>query len=219
MRSCRSVPNVHSRLKRRVPPFPKRNAFRHAREKNGTSTAARIFPSSQFQSPAKPDSAKASANRLFFFPFLTTKADDIAPASSPSASPQPDLPSPAFLSSPTAMDHGRDPCPYVILNDFGGAFAMGVRVKASFRSLLLPSPHLGITTCCHRRKTAKHHSETDRLTVGLHTGYWRNHLARHQGLPKLSLRRAPHRRHHRRQDAGARPGRQLWCLGRSLLDL
>lgn len=24
------------------------------------------------------------------------------------------------------MDHGRDPCPYVILNDFGGAFCMGV---------------------------------------------------------------------------------------------
>lgn len=26
-----------------------------------------------------------------------------------------------------AMDHGRDPCPWVILNDFGGAFSMGVR--------------------------------------------------------------------------------------------
>lgn len=25
------------------------------------------------------------------------------------------------------MDHGRDPCPWVILNDFGGAFCMGVR--------------------------------------------------------------------------------------------
>lgn len=24
------------------------------------------------------------------------------------------------------MDHTRDPCPWVILNDFGGAFAMGV---------------------------------------------------------------------------------------------
>ncbi|KAL0943582.1 mitochondrial import inner membrane translocase subunit [Colletotrichum truncatum] len=24
-----------------------------------------------------------------------------------------------------SMDHGRDPCPWVILNDFGGAFAMG----------------------------------------------------------------------------------------------
>ncbi|ODN73161.1 hypothetical protein L202_07727 [Cryptococcus amylolentus CBS 6039] len=25
----------------------------------------------------------------------------------------------------STADHGRDPCPYVILNDFGGAFAMG----------------------------------------------------------------------------------------------
>ncbi|AAW45378.1 mitochondrial import inner membrane translocase subunit [Cryptococcus gattii Ru294] len=25
----------------------------------------------------------------------------------------------------SAADHGRDPCPYVILNDFGGAFSMG----------------------------------------------------------------------------------------------
>lgn len=24
------------------------------------------------------------------------------------------------------VDHTRDPCPWVILNDFGGAFAMGV---------------------------------------------------------------------------------------------
>lgn len=24
------------------------------------------------------------------------------------------------------MDHTRDPCPWVILNDFGGAFSMGV---------------------------------------------------------------------------------------------
>lgn len=31
------------------------------------------------------------------------------------------------------MDHGRDPCPWVILNDFGGAFCMGV----SFSSLPL----------------------------------------------------------------------------------
>lgn len=25
------------------------------------------------------------------------------------------------------MDHTRDPCPWVALNDFGGAFCMGVR--------------------------------------------------------------------------------------------
>jgi hypothetical protein len=24
------------------------------------------------------------------------------------------------------MDHTRDPCPWVVLNDFGGAFCMGV---------------------------------------------------------------------------------------------
>jgi hypothetical protein len=24
------------------------------------------------------------------------------------------------------MDHSRDPCPWVIINDFGGAFSMGV---------------------------------------------------------------------------------------------
>lgn len=29
---------------------------------------------------------------------------------------------------PTAtMNHERDPCPWVVLNDFGGAFCMGVR--------------------------------------------------------------------------------------------
>ena len=26
------------------------------------------------------------------------------------------------------MDHSRDPCPWVALNDFGGAFCMGVRM-------------------------------------------------------------------------------------------
>jgi hypothetical protein len=29
------------------------------------------------------------------------------------------------------MDHSRDPCPWVILNDFGGAFSMGVRSSFS----------------------------------------------------------------------------------------
>lgn len=37
------------------------------------------------------------------------------------------------------MDHTRDPCPWVILNDFGGAFCMGVR---------LPTP-LAINACTH----------------------------------------------------------------------
>lgn len=26
-------------------------------------------------------------------------------------------------------DHSRDPCPIVILSDFGGAFSMGVSIK------------------------------------------------------------------------------------------
>ena len=30
------------------------------------------------------------------------------------------------LSSPHTMDHSRDPCPWVALSDFGGAFCMGV---------------------------------------------------------------------------------------------
>lgn len=29
------------------------------------------------------------------------------------------------------QDHTRDPCPWVILNDFGGAFAMGVMSLSS----------------------------------------------------------------------------------------
>jgi hypothetical protein len=31
------------------------------------------------------------------------------------------------------MDHGRDPCPWVILNDFGGAFCMGVSLALHAR--------------------------------------------------------------------------------------
>lgn len=37
-----------------------------------------------------------------------------------------------FFSTQSAMDHTRDPCPWVILNDFGGAFAMGVRAPFRF---------------------------------------------------------------------------------------
>lgn len=36
-----------------------------------------------------------------------------------------------FIAVPQSkMDHSRDPCPWVILNDFGGAFAMGVCANA-----------------------------------------------------------------------------------------
>ena len=40
------------------------------------------------------------------------------------------------------MDHGRDPCPYVILNDFGGAFCMGVSLWKPNRSFGLAPPGL-----------------------------------------------------------------------------
>lgn len=36
------------------------------------------------------------------------------------------------------MDHGRDPCPWVILNDFGGAFCMGVRFSLCCRCVVAP---------------------------------------------------------------------------------
>jgi hypothetical protein len=29
------------------------------------------------------------------------------------------------------MDHSRDPCPWVALSDFGGAFCMGVRLLST----------------------------------------------------------------------------------------
>lgn len=41
------------------------------------------------------------------------------------------------------MDHTRDPCPWVILNDFGGAFCMGVCIPYPIRDISLntaPSP-------------------------------------------------------------------------------
>ena len=37
--------------------------------------------------------------------------------------------------SHSKMDHSRDPCPWVILNDFGGAFAMGVGTSSPLRFL------------------------------------------------------------------------------------
>jgi hypothetical protein len=48
------------------------------------------------------------------------------------------------------MDHSRDPCPWVILNDFGGAFAMGVRAHASELSALANSTS-GCWWCCMAR--------------------------------------------------------------------
>lgn len=53
------------------------------------------------------------------------------------------------------MDHTRDPCPWVILNDFGGAFSMGVCPPQSSLVLLLLLPLLllpseEILTCARR---------------------------------------------------------------------
>lgn len=63
-----------------------------------------------------------------------------------------------------SMDHTRDPCPWVILNDFGGAFAMGVRLN---HPLFLRAQH--------------QHQE---LANALLTGNRRHDLARHQGIPQ-----------------------------------
>lgn len=49
-----------------------------------------------------------------------------SPSLLPSALP-PSFPRNSVLStSNRTMDHSRDPCPWVIINDFGGAFSMGV---------------------------------------------------------------------------------------------
>ena len=40
------------------------------------------------------------------------------------------------------MDHGRDPCPWVILNDFGGAFCMGVSLAFDTRARIHYSDEL-----------------------------------------------------------------------------
>jgi hypothetical protein len=45
------------------------------------------------------------------------------------------------------MDHSRDPCPWVILNDFGGAFAMGVSVSAHICSPHMLTKHPGSRWC------------------------------------------------------------------------
>ena len=69
----------------------------------------------------------------------------------------------------TMQDHTRDPCPWVILNDFGGAFSMGVILASS--SLLCFQLEFG----------------NDLLQIVCR---WRN-MAWHQRLPELSLGIAP----------------------------
>lgn len=63
------------------------------------------------------------------------------------------------LSSPHTMDHSRDPCPWVALSDFGGAFCMGVclpmntstPIRIDFGSLINPGCGLGYRWCCLAR--------------------------------------------------------------------
>ncbi|KAI9428388.1 mitochondrial import inner membrane translocase subunit Tim17/22 [Lactarius indigo] len=45
-------------------------------------------------------------------------------------------------------DHTRDPCPWVILNDFGGAFAMGCRARNSPRGERLAGSISTIKSSC-----------------------------------------------------------------------
>ena len=103
-------------------------------------------------------------------------------------------------SSISNMDHSRDPCPWVALSDFGGAFCMGVsrlHILPKFIALLPnlffqtpPSPQPTLIP----RKVAK----KTRLL-----GYRRCSLARCQGLQKLSLWRTTNRRSHSHQSSCA----------------
>lgn len=47
------------------------------------------------------------------------------------------------------MDHTRDPCPWVILNDFGGAFCMGVCLLEPIVDI-----HFDTSACEARRRRA-----------------------------------------------------------------
>ena len=68
--------------------------------------------------------------------------------------------------TPFTMDHTRDPCPWVILNDFGGAFAMGVCIP-----MVLPQCYNQLITPCYRLSvgqygTASRVSATARMANG-----------------------------------------------------
>lgn len=107
-----------------------------------------------------------------------------------------------------------------------GSFSMTLAVPLPWvyvdRSLSPSPPHWSIGRPSSLRASSMPEctvyielQQTDHFII---TGHRWNHLARHQGFPKLSLRRASNRCHHRRQDASACLGRQLWCLGWSLLN-
>ena len=95
------------------------------------------------------------------------------------------------------MDHSQDPCPWMILSNFGGAFSMGV--KAPFSLLLLYQSSL---------------TETATLV-----GYRWSRLARCKGLPKLSPRRTTHRGHHRDQSTRTSRRGEFCSMGWAFRDV
>lgn len=89
------------------------------------------------------------------------------------------------------LDHSRDPCPWVALSDFGGAFCMGVCQPITI------------------------HTPSNRAILTIFaTGNRRSSLARHQRLPQLTLQRTHDRLHHCHQSARSGARRQLRRLGR-----
>ena len=98
-------------------------------------------------------------------------------------------------SATLKMDHSQDPCPWVILSNFGGAFSMGVRL------LSLPLIY-----------------QSWLIYVLPPLGYRWNCLAWLKRFPKLTLRRTTHRSHHSDQSPRTGASGELWSLGRALLD-
>jgi hypothetical protein len=102
------------------------------------------------------------------------------------------------------MDHSRDPCPWVILNDFGGAFAMGVCPLGR----CISNPYTNTTLGCRRSSMAWCKGRKYLLADTRNCAY-------KPIVPQLTLRRATHRCHHSDQSPRARSRRQLRCLGRT----
>lgn len=95
-------------------------------------------------------------------------------------------------------DHSRDPCPWVTLQDFGGAFCMGVRFP--FRHPFPPGPSRNLLT-----------------NPLLFLGHRRRSMARRERLPEFSLRRATDRRPDSHQSPCAGPRWEFRGLGRCVL--
>lgn len=108
-------------------------------------------------------------------------------------------------STYTAMDHSRDPCPWVILNDFGGAFAMGVRYLGPTPWHAYIDNTSGSWRCCMarcERRMCPRLGPATTLTMLL--------------VPQFSIRRAKNRCHHSYQGPRTCTRRQHWRLGRTI---